>query len=78
MSLSNVLDSVTQQPGDPNLLTARESEVANLLLEGLCNKQIADRLSISIKTVEKHRQSAYRKLDVHHIESYSANFGNQT
>lgn len=48
-------------------LTKRELEVTDLLCEGLVNKEVADRLNISIKTVEKHRQSVYRKLDVHHF-----------
>jgi DNA-binding NarL/FixJ family response regulator len=38
-----------------------------LIAEGLVNKQIADELKISIKTVEKHRQSLMEKLNIHHI-----------
>jgi DNA-binding NarL/FixJ family response regulator len=41
--------------------TVRELEVAQLIAEGYSNKQIARRLSISIKTVETHRSSAMRK-----------------
>ena len=40
-------------------------EVLQLIAEGEANKQIADTLGISIKTVEKHRQSVMRKLDLH-------------
>lgn len=46
-------------------LTPREREVLQLVAEGLANKQIAADLSISIKTVEKHRQSIMNKLDIH-------------
>jgi len=46
-------------------LTAREREVLQLVAEGLANKQIAGDLEISIKTVEKHRQSVMEKLDIH-------------
>ena len=46
-------------------LTAREREVLQLVAEGQANKQIAGDLDISIKTVEKHRQSVMRKLDIH-------------
>jgi DNA-binding NarL/FixJ family response regulator len=46
-------------------LTSREAEVLQLVAEGLPNKQIADELSISIKTVEKHRQQAMDKLNIH-------------
>lgn len=43
-------------------LTPRQTQVFKLVAEGLQNKQIADRLGISSKTVEKHRQSVQEKL----------------
>jgi len=46
-------------------LTSRETEVLQLIAEGMANKQIAAELEISIKTVEKHRQSLMDKLNVH-------------
>jgi len=46
-------------------LTSREIEVLQLIAEGMANKQIAVELGISIKTVEKHRQSLMDKLNVH-------------
>jgi len=46
-------------------LTSRESEVLQLVAEGSANKQVADALSISIKTVEKHRQNLMDKLNIH-------------
>jgi DNA-binding NarL/FixJ family response regulator len=46
-------------------LTSREMEVLQLIAEGLPNKQVADQLGISIKTVEKHRQSLMQKLQIH-------------
>ena len=58
-------------PGGPNpilgaaSLTSREMEVLQLVAEGAANKQIAAELHISIKTVEKHRQSLMNKLDIH-------------
>ena len=48
-------------------LTSREAEVLQLVAEGLANKQIAAELDISIKTVEKHRQQAMNKLNIHDI-----------
>jgi DNA-binding NarL/FixJ family response regulator len=48
-------------------LTSREGEVLQLVAEGLANKQIAAELSISIKTVEKHRQQAMNKLNIHEV-----------
>ena len=46
-------------------LSARETEVLQLIAEGAANKQVAVELSISIKTVEKHRQSLMEKLSIH-------------
>jgi len=46
-------------------LTAREIEVLQLIAEGNANKQTADKLGISIKTVEKHRQALMNKLHIH-------------
>lgn len=45
-------------------LTDREREVAALLAKGLLNKQIAERLGLSVRTVEVYRAAAYRKLGV--------------
>ena len=48
-------------------LTSREMEVLQLIAEGFANKQIAGELGLSVKTVEKHRQSVMKKLDIHDI-----------
>lgn len=50
-------------------LTPRELEVLQLIAEGYANKMIADKLSISIKTVEKHRQALMEKLNLHEAAS---------
>jgi DNA-binding NarL/FixJ family response regulator len=47
------------------LLTSRELEVLQLVAEGKANKETAQELGISIKTVEKHRQSLMEKLNIH-------------
>jgi DNA-binding NarL/FixJ family response regulator len=47
------------------VLTARETEVLQLIAEGFSNKQVASELNRSVKTVEKHRQSLMQKLNVH-------------
>ncbi len=46
-------------------LTQREREVLKLIGEGYKNREIADELCISPKTVEKHRANLMRKLDLH-------------
>jgi len=56
------------QPAKKSIeLTSRESEVLQLIAEGSSNKQIASELSISIKTVEKHRQQVMNKLNIHDV-----------
>lgn len=49
------------------LLTPREREVLQLIAEGHTNNAIAEILTISVKTVEKHRASLMSKLDVHDL-----------
>ena len=48
-------------------LSLRELEVLQLIAEGKANKQTAAELGISVKTVEKHRQSLMAKLNIHEI-----------
>jgi ATP/maltotriose-dependent transcriptional regulator MalT len=48
----------------PFRLTTRETEVLRLLAQGLPNAAIADRLSLSRRTVEQHLRSVYDKLGV--------------
>lgn len=50
-------------------LTCREMEVLQLIAEGKANKETADELNISIKTVEKHRQKVMEKLNIHDTAS---------
>jgi DNA-binding CsgD family transcriptional regulator len=49
-------------PEGDTTLTARERETAELIAEGLSNRQIATRLSISVRTVETHAQHILTKL----------------
>ncbi|WP_068006113.1 helix-turn-helix transcriptional regulator [Nocardia pseudobrasiliensis] len=53
-----------RQSAQPLPLTAREREIANLVAAGLSNRQIADRLTVSVRTVEGHLYRACIKLDV--------------
>ncbi|WP_257285192.1 response regulator transcription factor [Endozoicomonas sp. SESOKO1] len=45
-------------------LTQREESVLALVAEGLCNKEIAGQLSISVRTAEVHRQNIRKKLNI--------------
>jgi two-component system response regulator NreC len=46
-------------------LTPREQEVLTLIAEGLTNPEIAEKLVISVKTVDRHRENIMRKLNLH-------------
>jgi DNA-binding NarL/FixJ family response regulator len=73
------------QPGETksldnsyNTLTPREQEVMGMVAEGLSTNEIGERLFISPKTVENHRSSIMRKLDLHstiEIARYAAKLG---
>ncbi len=51
------------KPSIPQL-SAREKEVLHFLVEGLSNKEIADKLYISSKTVDNHRANILKKLNL--------------
>jgi len=53
-------------------LTRREREILKLIAEGYKNKEIADYLCISAKTVETHRANLMRKLDLHNTAALVA------
>jgi len=60
---SGTLLPVPQTPVNRlELLSEREREVCALVVRGLLNKQIADRLRIGERTVQKHREHAMKKL----------------
>jgi DNA-binding NarL/FixJ family response regulator len=59
-------------------LSTRERQVLKLIAEGSKNREIADFLSISLKTVEKHRTNLMNKLDLHCVSAlttYALNNG---
>lgn len=53
-------------------ITRREREVLKLIGEAYTNKEIADFLCISVKTVEKHRSNIMEKLDLHNTAALTA------
>ena len=64
-------------PADPelDLLTNREKEVMRLLARGYAYKEIGQKLSISVKTVETHASAVLRKLQLssrHELSSWAA------
>jgi DNA-binding NarL/FixJ family response regulator len=56
-----------QRVSEQHLLTPREREVIQLVAEGKTTKEIANTLSLSVKTAETHRTNLMRKLDLHSI-----------
>jgi DNA-binding NarL/FixJ family response regulator len=55
-----------EDPGDPRFpgLTTRESEILRLMAQGLDNRGIAERLVLSVRTVERHISNIYMKLGI--------------
>ena len=53
-------------------LTQREREILKLIAEGYKNKEIADTLCISQKTVEKHRTNLMTKLNLHNVAALTS------
>lgn len=60
-----LLDRPETRDRDPyQLLSNRELEVLTLLAQGYTNKEIAERIFLSVKTVETHRAKIYAKLGI--------------
>ena len=67
--LSDQMLSEEDNSAGLNQLSEREIEVINQIRDGLSSKEIADRLAISIKTVEVHRHNILKKLKVKNTAS---------
>lgn len=65
-------DNVNNNNPSWEVLTQREREVIKLIAEGYRNKEIAAYLSLSPKTVEKHRSNSMRKLGLHNVSAVTA------
>jgi DNA-binding NarL/FixJ family response regulator len=76
--MKTVLGNTAPQPGSRALLSARESEVLKLLALGHTNTQIADKLFLSVKTIETYRSRIGEKLglrDRAELVAYAINVG---
>jgi two-component system, NarL family, response regulator NreC len=59
-------ESPKPPPGQPiEILTPRELDILQFLIQGYTNRQIADELSLSVRTVEGHRSNLSAKLGLH-------------
>jgi len=65
--VQNYLDTQNgaEEEKDIDILTSREQEVLVLIAEGLTNPEIAEKLFISVKTVDRHRENMMQKLNMH-------------
>ncbi|GGB02590.1 LuxR C-terminal-related transcriptional regulator [Puia dinghuensis] len=61
--LKDLLQPGAKRLGEKNKLTMREKEVLQLIAAGLSNRQIADKLCVSLRTIENHRYNLLQKLD---------------
>lgn len=61
---SQVASKLLDEPQNPDNLTPREMDVLRLLARGLDSKAMARQLAISVRTVETHRLSIRRKLNI--------------
>ncbi len=73
--ISREMKDIADQMGAGAKLTKRELEIAALIKDGLQNKEIADKLYLSVRTVENHRRSLYRKLGVGNSAELIKNLG---
>lgn len=64
-SSTNQPSDMAATPGYPNGLTPREADVLRLIGGGQTNRQIADALFISPRTIERHIANIYLKIDAH-------------
>ncbi|MGL4853158.1 MAG: response regulator transcription factor [Phocaeicola sp.] len=59
-------------PKKHSVLTAREQDVVRLIAKGLQTSEIADILNVSKSTVNKHRENAKEKLNLHSTAQLTA------
>lgn len=62
--LIDALQIIERKPAQTHGLTSRELEVLRLVAEGLTNREIADRLVVSVRTVDSHVSNLFTKLGV--------------
>jgi two-component system secretion response regulator SsrB len=62
-----LVHALVRSEGVPSILSLRERQVLKMILDGHRNRDIAEKLSISLKTVQTHRLNLMRKLDAHNI-----------
>ena len=62
-----IVEDIANHAESREAISDREREIIVCLVQGLSNKEIADRLCISIHTVITHRRNIARKLQIHSL-----------
>ena len=65
VKLSGIINVSDEEDSDPDSLSQREKEILGYVVKGLTNKEIAEKLYLSVHTVITHRRNITRKLQVH-------------
>jgi DNA-binding NarL/FixJ family response regulator len=65
--VSDYVRRAAPERGSLERLTPRQIEIVQLIAEGYTNREIADQLDVSLKTVESHRAQAMSRLDIHDV-----------
>jgi DNA-binding NarL/FixJ family response regulator len=67
----HLIDAYVERTSDGmepfTLLTSRQREILQLIAEGATTKEIAQKLGVSVKTVETHRTQLMQRLDIHDL-----------
>lgn len=63
--VSALMNVDEEEDGDQNSLSQREKEIVGCVVRGMTNKEIAEKLFISVHTVITHRRNITRKLQIH-------------
>lgn len=63
--INNLMKHESFADDDKDVLSQREKEIVTLVVKGLTNKEIADKLFLSVHTVITHRRNIARKLEIH-------------
>ena len=61
----NLFDNIEEDDEDTDSLSQREKEILGCVVRGMTNKEIAEKLYISVHTVITHRRNLTRKLQIH-------------
>lgn len=60
----NAVQNTSSTRKEKDLLTRRETEILTLIVKGVNNKKIAEKLELSVRTIETHRLNIMKKLEV--------------